>query len=73
MREGSEEGNLDYDGTSMWKARIPGGVCLLLVDQSNLGVKSDLLTRFLKELVSILVDFHTVSRNLEDPGRVLGQ
>lgn len=50
-------------------AQVPGDIDILFEDQNNLNVKSNLLTRFLKELVSVTM----VSRNLEHLGReVLG-
>lgn len=50
-------------------AQVPGDIDILFEDQNNLNVKSNLLTRFLKELVSVTM----VSRNLEHLSReVLG-
>lgn len=47
----------------------PGGIYILLKDQSNLYVKSDLPTRFSKDLVSDPVDLGIVSRNTEHSGQ----
>lgn len=56
-----------YDGINMGVTR-PGGIYILLKDQSNLYVKSDLPTRFSKDLVSDPVDLGIVSRNTEHSG-----
>lgn len=48
----------------MWDGVDPGDIHSLPKDQ-----KSDLLTSILKELVSVTVALHTISRNLERPGQ----
>lgn len=42
-------------------AQVPGDIDILFEGQNNLNVKSNLLTRFLKELVSVTM----VSRSLK--------